>query len=106
MNNTQTSMKTVVSNYTDVQNRTGVSSNLMGMFGVNLMTKLQKEIEGKQLKSLAFANCKINKPTSQKFILKNLSGIKTSFNFSTITFEPVSHIAPQEKSEIQKAIEE
>ncbi len=94
MDNTVTSMKTVITSYSDVQNRTGVSSNVMGLFGVNMMTKLQRELEGKQLKSLTFANCKINKPTSQKFILKNLSGIKTQFKFSSITFEPVSHIAP------------
>jgi hypothetical protein len=72
----------------------------MGMFGFNLMNKLQKEIEGNQLKGLTFSNCKINKPTSQKFLLKNLSGIKTTFKFSSMTFEPVSHVAPQEKSEI------
>lgn len=78
----------------------------MGMFGFNLMSKLQKEIEGNQLKGLTFANCKINKPTSQKFILKNLSGIKTNFKFNSVTFEPVSHVAPSEKSEIQRAHEE
>jgi hypothetical protein len=47
-----------------VQNKTGMSSPLMGMFGVNLLNKLQKELEGKQLKQLAFPNCKINKPIS------------------------------------------
>ena len=98
MNQTVTSIKSVVSTYSDIQNKTGVNSNLLGMFGFNLMNKLQKELEGKQLKSLAFPNCKINKPISQKFILKNLSGIKTKFHFSSITFEPVSHVAPQEKS--------
>lgn len=64
MNQTSTSMKSVVTTYSDIQNKTGVASNLMGMFGFNLMNKLQKELEGKQLKSLTFANCKINKPTS------------------------------------------
>jgi len=78
----------------------------MGMFGFNLMNKLQKEMEGKQLKNLTFGSCKINKPTSQKFILKNLSGIKTTFNFGSLAFEPLSHVAPQEKSEIQRALEE
>ena len=53
-----------VTNYSDIHNRTGVSNNVMGMFGLNMMSKLQKELEGKQLKSLSFANCKINKPTS------------------------------------------
>jgi hypothetical protein len=56
--------RTVMTSYSDIQNRTGVSNNLMGMFGVNLMSKFQKELEGKQLKSLSFANCRINKPTS------------------------------------------
>ena len=51
----------------------------MGMFGMNLINKLQRELEGRQLKALSFPNCKINKPISQKFILKNLSGIKTKF---------------------------
>lgn len=47
MNQTATSVKSVVSSYSDVQNKTGISSNLMGMFGFNLMNKLQKELEGK-----------------------------------------------------------
>jgi hypothetical protein len=59
------------------------------------MAKLQRELEGKQLKMLAFPACRINKTSSQKFILKNLSGIKTNFNFSSIIFEPISHQAPQ-----------
>ena len=54
---------------------------------------------------LQFPSCTINKTSSQKFILKNLSGIKTSFKFSSITFEPISHVAPQQKSEVQKAQE-
>jgi hypothetical protein len=61
MNNTMTSLNT---SFSEVQNKTGMSSPLMGMFGVNLLNKLQKELEGKQLKQLAFPNCKINKPIS------------------------------------------
>ena len=106
MNNTQTSLKSVVTTFSDIQQKTGVSSNLMGMFGFNLMNKLQKEMEGKQLKGLTFDSCKINKPTSQKFVLKNLSGIKTKFDFGSLAYEPLSHVAPSEKSEIQKALEE
>jgi hypothetical protein len=94
LNNTQTSMISVTSSFSEVQSKTGVSSNMMGMFGVNLMNKLQKEMDGRQLKTLAFPNCKINKATSQKFILKNLSGIKTKFTFSSEQFEPLSHVAP------------
>lgn len=54
---------------------------------------------------VSFNNCQINKAISQKFILKNLSGIKTMFDFSSETYEPISHEAPQQKSEIQIALE-
>jgi len=59
-----------------------------------------------KLQMLSFTNCKINKHTSQKFVLKNLSGIKTSFDFSSDIFEPMAHEAPQQKSEIQIALEQ
>jgi len=36
-----------------------------------------------KLKMITFSNCKINKAISQKFVLKNLSGIKTKFDFSS-----------------------
>ena len=48
-----------------------------------------------KLQMISFTNCKINKASSQKFMLKNLSGIKTGFDFSSEVFEPVSHEAPQ-----------
>lgn len=48
-----------------------------------------------KLKMVSFPNCKINKSLSQKFVLKNLSGIKTMFDFSAQVFEPISHEAPQ-----------
>lgn len=35
-----------------------------------------------------------------------MSGIRTAFDFSSVSFEPLSHIAPQQKTEIQIAIEE
>jgi hypothetical protein len=38
--------------------------------------------------------------------LKNLSGIKTQFKLASLEFEPLNHVAPSEKSEIQKAMEE
>jgi len=44
MNNTMTSLN---SSFTEVQNRTGSTSPLMGMFGVNVLSKLQKELDGK-----------------------------------------------------------
>jgi hypothetical protein len=37
--------------------------------------------------------------------LKNVSGIKTRFKFSSDTFEPLSHEAPKVKSDIEKARE-
>jgi len=57
------------------------------------------------LKLLNFTQCRINKPFSQKFILKNLSGISSSFDFSSFTYEPLSHKAPQNKSEVAMALE-
>jgi hypothetical protein len=41
------------------------------------------------LSNLNFPNCTINKTSSQKFILKNLSGIKTSFDFTVFNFAPL-----------------
>jgi len=55
---------------------------------------------------VSFTNCLINKASSQKFVLKNLSGIKTAFDFSSVTYEPASHEAPANKSEIQLALEQ
>lgn len=47
-----------------------------------------------RLKALKFPSCMINKPSSQKFILKNLSGIKTTFNFRAIEYEPDNMVLP------------
>ena len=58
------------------------------------------------LQVLNFPNCTINKTSSQKFILKNLSGIKTSFLFDVINFAPLQQVAPKEKSELEKAKEQ
>lgn len=55
---------------------------------------------------LNFPHCTINKTSSQKFILKNLSGIKTSFDLSVVNFAPKEQVAPKEKSELEKAKEE
>jgi hypothetical protein len=55
---------------------------------------------------LNFPNCTINKTSSQKFILKNLSGIKTSFEFDVLNFAPLEMVAPKEKSELERAKEE
>lgn len=48
-----------------------------------------------RLRMLNFTECRINKPLSKKFVLKNLSGIASSFNFEAAEFEPISHVAPQ-----------
>lgn len=58
------------------------------------------------LRQFKFDDCMINKVSTQKFILKNISGIKTKFKFFSETFEPLSHEAPQVKSEIEKARDE
>lgn len=47
-----------------------------------------------KLDSFNFTNVKINKISSNKFILKNLSGINTTFNLNSIIYEPPAHIAP------------
>lgn len=52
-----------------------------------------KEEESK-LKALKFPSCSINKPSSQRFILKNLSGIKTTFNFTALEYQPDDLILP------------
>lgn len=56
--------------------------------------KPEDEEEKHRLKSLKFPSCNINKPSSQRFILKNLSGIKTNFNFKAIIFEPDDLVLP------------
>jgi len=48
-----------------------------------------------RLQMVSFTQCTINKPSVQKFMLKNLSGIKTKFKFSAVNYEPLSHVAPQ-----------
>ena len=58
-----------------------------------------------ELKVVNFTQCRINKPISQKFILKHLSGIASSFNFNSSVYEPLSHKAPVNKSEVALALE-
>lgn len=58
-----------------------------------------------ELKVVNFTQCSINKPISQKFVLKNLSGIQSTFNFNSDLFEPLSHKAPTNKSEVALALE-
>lgn len=72
------------------------------------MTKKSGEgqSQGTALSMLTFPSCTINKVSSQKFVLKNLSGIKTSFLFDVKNYAPTSQVAPKEKSELEKAKEE
>ena len=44
-----------------------------------------------EMRMLNFQTCTINKVSYQKFIIKNLSGIKTNFKFTCGKFEPPSH---------------
>ena len=48
----------------------------------------EKPADQKGLSILSFPMCTINKPSTQKFVLKNLSGIKTTFSFRAIKYEP------------------
>ena len=50
--------------------------------------------EKKKMRALKFPSCSINKPSSQSFILKNLSGIQTTFNFRSVEFEPEDLVLP------------
>ena len=59
-----------------------------------------------QLQKLNFPHCTINKTSSQKFILKNLSGIRTSFEFDVLYYAPTHKEAPKKKSELEQAKEE
>ena len=43
---------------------------------------------------LNFPTCQINKPSIQKFVLRNLSGIKTTFDFSAKNYAPVTTKLP------------
>lgn len=78
----------------------------MNMSQASVKTKKSDVPVMNVLKMLNFPNCIINKTSSQKFILKNLSGIKTSFNFNVVNYAPKEQVAPKEKSELERAKEE
>ena len=71
-------------------------TSTMSNFGETTNPELEKSIYGSmnKLQLVSFTNCRINKPTSFKFLLKNLSGIKTNFKLNAESFEPISHVAP------------
>ena len=70
-------------------------------------SNLDKTVYGSmnKLEMINFGQCRINKPTTFKFMLKNLSGIRTQFKLSAENFEPLAHIAPVQKTEVQLALE-
>tara|TARA_B110000285_G_C15124487_1_gene619273 strand:+ start:268 stop:948 length:681 start_codon:yes stop_codon:yes gene_type:complete len=78
----------------------------MNTSGTSMRSKSIKDQVSNILQNLNFPNCTINKTSSQKFILKNLSGIQTHFNFNVQNFAPLEMVAPKEKSELEKAKEE
>lgn len=82
------------------------SEEQSGMYSTQGSIDKPAEYDGlNELKIVNFTQCRINKPISQKFILKNLSGISSTFNFSSGVFEPLSHKSPQNKSEVAIALE-
>lgn len=53
-----------------------------------------------KLEIISFNNCQINAPSTFKFTLKNLSGIRSKFDLSSANFEPLAHEAPVFKTEV------
>ena len=70
------------------------------------MRSKQTAVSSNPLQMVAFPNCTINKTSSYKFVLKNLSGIKTSYDFNVNNYAPLEQVAPKEKTELEKAKEE
>ncbi len=54
------------------------------------------------LESIYFYDIKINTPKQMKFLLKNTSGIPTSFKFFAEKYEPVSHKDNAFEKEVEK----
>lgn len=67
------------------------------------LSKTISVVPNNELKLLNFSDCMINKVSYQKFILKNLSGIKTKFKLSSLKFEPLSHVAPSKRIDAMQA---
>ena len=77
-------------------------TSTMSGFDAQSNAEMERSIYGamNKLQLISFTNCRINKPTHIKFLIKNLSGIKTKFKLNAANFEPISHTAPQQKTEI------
>lgn len=78
----------------------------MNQTGATIKSKTTNKTIANQLSKLNFPHCTINKTSSQKFTLKNLSGIKTTFDFDVMYFAPTHKVAPKEKSELERAREQ
>lgn len=79
---------------------------VMSQSNTTMKTKNTQKTDKFQLQKLNFPHCIINKTSSQKFVLKNLSGIQTSFEFDVAYFAPLEKTASKDKSELEKAMEE
>jgi len=73
-----------------------VLTNTISNFNETRNSEMDKSVYGSmnKLELVSFTNCRINKPTSFKFMLKNLSGIKTNFKLNAENYEPIAHVAP------------
>lgn len=90
----------------ETQDDQSAALNMTQASVTNKSRRSDQQSAANALKMLNFPHCTINKTSSQKFILKNLSGIKTSFHFDVANFAPKEQVAPKEKSELEKAKEE
>jgi len=77
-------------------------TSTISSFDIRSYLEMEKSIYGSmnKLQIVNFTNCRINKPISTKFLIKNLSGIKTKFKLNAAAFEPLAHVAPTQKTEI------
>jgi len=90
----------------ETQDDQGVAALNQTTTSVGRSSKADSMPVANSLKMLNFPNCIINKTSSQKFILKNLSGIKTAFDFRVMNYMPLEQVAPKEKTELERAKEE
>ena len=63
-------------------------------FSQTISQKLRKGPQTQELQGLFFSGCTINKPTTQTFTLKNVSGIKTTFKLKSVNFAPLCSKLP------------
>lgn len=80
-------------------------SNTLNQTANTIKSRSTNKTVVNQLSKLSFPHCTINKTSSQKFTLKNLSGITTSFDFDVRYFAPTHKVAPKEKTGLEIARE-